>query len=68
MLWILSEFSHPFDVLSPWRRGETLDDVVFRVAAIFPMECIVEGIQHQLPFDVNGFVAELWNSKSGLIH
>ena len=68
MLWILSQFCDPFDVLGPWRRGESLDDVVFRVAAVFPMKYIEEGIQRQLPFDVNGFVAELWNAKkSGLI-
>jgi hypothetical protein len=58
MLRILSMM--PDDPLAPWRRDENdLDDVVFRVAAVFPMDWIGEGIYSGLPFDSDAFLARL---------
>jgi hypothetical protein len=52
-------FMHPDNPLASWRRGNDLDDIVFRVAAEFPMMVIGEGIHHGLPFDVEGFLTRL---------
>lgn len=57
MLWMLTLY--PDDPLALWRRGLGLDDIVFRVAAVFPMEWIGEGIREGLPFDVDGFLQQL---------
>jgi hypothetical protein len=57
MLWAL--LFDPNDPLAPWRRELGLDDVVFRVAAVFPIEWVGEGISHGLPFDVDAFLQQL---------
>jgi len=57
MLWILT--LDPGDPLAPWRRGVRMADVVFRVAAVFPIEWVGEGLRDDLPFDVDAFLQEL---------
>jgi hypothetical protein len=49
----------PADPLAPWRRGLGLDDIVFRVAAVFPMEWVGEGMRARMPFDVDAFLQQL---------
>jgi hypothetical protein len=66
MLWILSLY-YPDDPLAPWRRGLGLDDVVFRVAAVFPIEWVGEGIREGLPFDVGAFLRQLRDNRGGLV-
>ena len=47
-------------LLSPWLRNGELADTVFRVAATFPMKRMSVGVpQQELPFDVQGFLAEI---------
>jgi hypothetical protein len=57
MLWILGG---PMGMLSPWLRNGELADTVFQVAATFPMKRMSVGVpQQELPFDVQGFLAEI---------
>jgi len=47
-------------VLAPWQHGEDLDDLVFRVAATFPMEGMKHGVIYSgWPFDVDRFLERL---------
>lgn len=46
--------------LAPWQHEEDLDDIVFRVAATFPMEGMKRGVIYsEWPFDVDGFLERL---------
>ncbi len=46
--------------LSPWQHEEDLDDIVFRVAATFPMEGMKRGVIYsEWPLDVDGFLERL---------
>jgi hypothetical protein len=57
MLWMLALYAE--DPLAPWRRGLALDEIVFRVAAEFPIRWIGEEISHGLPFDVDEFLRQI---------
>lgn len=47
-------------MLSAWLRDGELADAVFEVAAVFPMERMSVGVVgNSLPFDVQGFLAEI---------
>lgn len=47
-------------LLAPWQHGEDLDDLVFRVAATFPMELMKRGVIYSgWPFDVDRFLERL---------
>ena len=65
MLWILSML--PTNPLAPWRHGRYLHDVVFRLAAVFPMEWQGEGVHEGLPFDVDAFFQQLRDRSRGLV-
>jgi hypothetical protein len=65
MLWVL--LFDPDDPLAPWRRGFGLDDVVFRVAAVFPIEWVGEGISQGFPFDVGAFLQQLRDHSGGWV-
>jgi hypothetical protein len=54
----------PADPLAPLRRGLGLDDTVFRVAAVFPIEWAGERVRERLPFDVGTFLQQF---KVGLV-
>jgi hypothetical protein len=41
-----------------------LDDIVFRVAAVFPIEWAGKGVRERVPFDVDAFLQQL---KVGLV-
>ena len=49
----------PSNPLASWRHGDDFDDIVFRVAAEFPMTVIGEGIRDGWPFDLQAFLARL---------
>jgi hypothetical protein len=52
--------------MAPWHHGEELDDVVFRVAATFPMEGMKRGVIYSgLPFDADAFIERLRSEGSG---
>jgi hypothetical protein len=54
MVLLCSEF------LAPWQNGEELNDVVFRVAATFPMEGMKRGVVYsEWPFDLDAFLDRL---------
>lgn len=54
------------ELMAPWQHGEELDDVVFRVAAKFPMEGMKRGVIYsELPFDVDGFLQRLRQESGG---
>jgi hypothetical protein len=57
MLYVMTV--DPADPLAPWRRGLGLDDIVFRVAAVFPIEWVGQGVRERLPFDVDAFLRQL---------
>lgn len=48
------------DMLAPWTHNNDLDDVVFQVAATFPMKKMQVGVVHDgPPFDVEEFVKQI---------
>jgi CspA family cold shock protein len=48
------------DMLAQWTHNGELDDVVFQVAATFPMKKMQVGVVHRgLPFDVQEFVKQV---------
>ena len=55
----------PGELLGPWQQGETLSEIVFKVAARIPMEWLETGAQRQgFPFDVDAFLQELRDGTS----
>jgi hypothetical protein len=53
-------------LLDPWRHGEELDDVVFRVGATLPMEGMKRGVIYSgWPLDVDGFLQRLRQESGG---
>src|SRR5579863_6080399 len=64
MVSMLAEsFSHG-QLLAPWKRGEELDDVVFRLAATFPIRPLRQHVYKVAGdslsgFDPNAFVEKL---------
>ena len=57
---LMALFMDPSNPLASWRRGDDLDDVVFRVAAEFPMHPLpARGVHHGWPFDKERFLARL---------
>ena len=55
----------PGELLGPWQQGETLSEIVFKVAARIPMESLETGAQRQgFPFDVDAFLQELRDGTS----
>jgi hypothetical protein len=66
MLSMLSMLVQNGQLLDPWRHGEVLDDVVFRVSATFPMEGMKRGVVYSgWPFDVDGFLQRLRQESGG---
>ena len=65
MLYMMTLY--PDDPLGPWRRGLGLDDVVFRVAPVFPIEWIGEGVRDGLPFYVDEFLRQLRDDGGGWV-
>ena len=62
MLWVLKEMMP--DVLASWMHDGQLDDVVFEVAATFPMAKMKTGVVREgPPFDVEGFVKRIGARK-----
>ena len=59
-------------LIGPWKHGDELDPVVFRIAATFPLRC-VEYKNYQMPgddlweFDPNAFVRQLME-ETGVQH
>ena len=45
----------------------SLGATVFRVAAVFPIEWLEEGIQHGWPFDVDEFLIQLRDDRGGWV-
>lgn len=63
--WMLSMLEMTGQLLAPWRHGDELD-VVFRVAATFPMEGMKRGVVYSgLPLDTDAFVDRLRSEGSG---
>ena len=59
-VWMLQFLAGPLGMLSAWLRDGELADAVFEVAAVFPMERMSVGVvRNSLPFDVQGFLAEI---------
>jgi len=57
---MLQMLAGPLGLLSPWLRDGELADVVFQVAATFPMKRPAVGVPQQgLPFDVQGFLEQI---------
>jgi hypothetical protein len=55
----------PGELLGPWQQGETLSEIVFKVAARIPMEWLETGAPRQgFPFDVDAFLQELRDGTS----
>lgn len=71
MIRMLTHFNHG-QLLSPWHRGEELDDAVFRVAATFPMRALRNGCykiagDELYGYDPNAFVQRLIE-ETGISH
>ena len=63
---MLSRMEMAGQLLDPWRHGEELDDLVFRVAATFPMDGMKRGVIYSgLPFDTDAFIERLRSEGSG---
>lgn len=54
-------------MLSRWLHDGELADALFKVAAVFPMKRMSVGVlQQELPFDVQGFLAEIEREKQSV--
>lgn len=64
-VWFRASMIGMLQIMSPeslaqWRHNGELDDVVFHVAATFPMEKMKAGVQREgFPFDVDAFVKQI---------
>lgn len=53
-------------MLAPWMHNDELDDVVFKIAAAFPMRKITGGVEEQeCPFDVQELLNEIKQANQG---
>lgn len=71
MIRMLADFKDG-QLLAPWRHVEELDEAVFRVAAIFPMRVLRQGVykiagDEIFGFDPNAFVQRLVE-ETGILH
>jgi hypothetical protein len=57
-LWLLKQMMP--ELVAQWTHDGQLDDVVFKVAATFPMEKMKTGVVREgPPFDVEEFVKQI---------